>query len=244
MASALNADKNAPVLNIPAGEGTMLTTPGDQRFVVAGGHGALIRVPDGGGPFPLLIFFHGASGSGEQLLHYLGSSLQSVPAVIVAPDALRRTWDALMVEAWTLLDLFTGGGRPARFGSDLVFVNELIAESFRRAPIDRSRIALVGFSDGATYALALGRANGESIGKVVAFSPGFIYPARRRGRPEIFLSHGRSDRVLPVERASRRINRDLIAEGYDVVYREFEGGHVVPHEVAREAVAWATRARP
>jgi phospholipase/carboxylesterase len=244
MASALNADKNAPVLNIPAGEGTMLTAPGDQRFVVAGGHGALIRVPDGPGPFPLLVLFHGASGSGEELLDYLAPGLESVPAVIVAPNSAGRTWDALMVESWTLLDLFTGGGRPAGFGADVELVNEVIAEAFRRASIDRSRIALVGFSDGATYALALGMANGHFIGNVVAFSPGFIYPAPRKGRPEIFLSHGRSDRVLPVERASRRINRDLIAEGYDVVYREFEGGHVVPHEVAREAVAWATRARP
>jgi phospholipase/carboxylesterase len=192
-ASALNADRNAPVLIIPVVEG--LTTPGDQRFVGAGGQSALIRVPEGLGPFPLLILFHGASGSGEELLDYLAPSLESVPAVIVAPNSAGRTWDALMVDSWTLLDVFTGRGRSAGFGADVVFVNEVIAEAFRRASIDRSRIALVGFSDGATYALALGMANGQSIGKVVAFSPGFIYPAPRKGRPEIFLSHGRSDRA-------------------------------------------------
>jgi len=32
--------------------------------------------------------------------------------------------------------------------------------------------------------------------------------------------------------------RQLREEGYDVTYREFDGGHEVPDEIAREAFVW------
>ena len=44
--------------------------------------------------------------------------------------------------------------------------------------------------------------------------------------------------MLPVERTSRRLAPMLEAAGYDVTYREFQGGHTVPPEVAAAAVAW------
>jgi predicted esterase len=52
----------------------------------------------------------------------------------------------------------------------------------------------------------------------------------------VFVSHGTRDDVLPIDRTSRRIVPALRDDGYDVTYREFDGGHVVPPEVAREAV--------
>ncbi len=58
------------------------------------------------------------------------------------------------------------------------------------------------------------------------------------GRPRCFVSHGRSDPVLPVERCSRRIVRELRDDRYDVRYTEFDGGHTVPPEIARAAVDW------
>ncbi len=54
----------------------------------------------------------------------------------------------------------------------------------------------------------------------------------------MWISHGTGDRVLPVDRCGRRVSRDLTAAGYDVTYEEFDGGHVVPPELARQAVAW------
>src|SRR6267378_4047574 len=49
------------------------------------------------------------------------------------------------------------------------------------------------------YALSLGLANGDVIKAVVAFSPGFIVKAGGRGKPSLFISHGREDFILPVE---------------------------------------------
>jgi predicted esterase len=240
----LQSGEEAHLLNVPVAEDISRATPGDEHYAAALGHRALIRVPTGSGPFPLFILFHGASGSGDTFVEDLSPALRSVAAVVVAPDSAAKTWDALSVEPSTLLDVFIGGGQFAGFGSDVTFVNQLLQESFRRAPIDRRRIVLIGFSDGATYALALGLANGHAIAKVVAFSPGFIYPAPRNGRPEIFLSHGRTDRVLPIDRASRRINGELRGAGYEVTYREFNGGHTIPQDVASEAFAWASSPVP
>jgi predicted esterase len=54
----------------------------------------------------------------------------------------------------------------------------------------------------------------------------------------VFVSHGTVDDVLPIDRTSREIVPALRADGYDVTYREFDGDHGVPPEVAREAVDW------
>jgi len=98
-------------------------------------------------------------------------------------------------------------------------------------------VALGGFSDGASYALSLGLANGDLFEAVLAFSPGFVAPPGRTGVPRIWISHGTQDRVLPVERCGRRVSRDLARAGYDVTYEEFDGGHVVPPGVLTAALA-------
>jgi predicted esterase len=104
--------------------------------------------------------------------------------------------------------------------------------------VDPARVIAAGFSDGATYALSLGLANGALFQRVMAFSPGFATLEEPEGSPRIFISHGRRDPVLPVEACSRRIVRALREVGYDVTYREFDGAHTVPEEVARDAALW------
>ena len=55
---------------------------------------------------------------------------------------------------------------------------------------------------------------------------------------------GDVDRVVAVGRRSSaarfRTARALRAEGYDVVYHEFDGGHVVPPQHVAEAARWLT----
>ena len=41
--------------------------------------------------------------------------------------------------------------------------------------------------------------------------------------------------VPPVEICGRRLARELKRSGYEVDYREFDGGHVVPEELAEAA---------
>ncbi len=73
---------------------------------------------------------------------------------------------------------------------------------------------------------------------VLAFSPGFMAPARTEDSPRFFVSHGLRDTVLPIDRTSRRIVPRLEVAGYEVAYREFPDGHTVPPEIARDALAW------
>jgi predicted esterase len=104
-------------------------------------------------------------------------------------------------------------------------------------------VVLEGFSDGASYALGLGLANGDLFSRIVAFSPGFIPPGSTpvTGLPEVFVSHGVQDPVLPIDGASRTIVPRLQNDGYPVTYVEFDGGHSVPAEVATQAVEWLVR---
>jgi phospholipase/carboxylesterase len=107
--------------------------------------------------------------------------------------------------------------------------------------VDAGRLAVTGFSDGASYALSLGLTNGDLFTHVVAFSPGFMALATRRGKPPVFVSHGTRDGVLPIGVTSRRVVPELESGGYEVRYREFAGPHTVPEAVAREALGWFTR---
>jgi phospholipase/carboxylesterase len=104
--------------------------------------------------------------------------------------------------------------------------------------VDPARLAVGGFSDGASYALSLGLTNDDLFSHVLAFSPGFMAPAGQAGTPRIFVSHSTDDGVLPIDRCSRRVVPRLERAGYDVTYREFEGAHTVPPEIALEAVGW------
>ena len=124
------------------------------------------------------------------------------------------------------------------YGPDVEAIDALLAEAFATVAVDAGRVAIGGFSDGVSYALSLGLANGDLFRSILAFSPGFSAEPKRRGSPRVFLSHGRADRVLPIETTSRRIVPRLRKEGYDVRYREFAGPHTVPGPVAREAVEW------
>jgi len=75
----------------------------------------------------------------------------------------------------------------------------------------------------------------------IEFSPGFVAPARHSGSPRIFVSHGTRDVVLPIDRCSRRIVPQLERADYEVLYREFDGGHTISPDIALEAVGWFTR---
>ncbi|URN14018.1 alpha/beta hydrolase-fold protein [Streptomyces radiopugnans] len=142
--------------------------------------------------------------------------------LLLAPQAADSTWDVVV------------GG----YGPDVARLDAALHDVFRRFPVDPAGVAVAGFSDGASYALSLGLANGDLFGAVLAFSPGFMAPMVHHGHPRVFVSHGREDPVLPVGACSRRLVPELMRSGHAVTYREFGGGHEVPPELATEALRW------
>jgi phospholipase/carboxylesterase len=174
-------------------------------------------------PVPLVLLLHGAGGHAHQGLGLLRSLADAAGLLLLAPASRGRTWDLLV---------------SRRYGPDLALIDRALEQTFSRYAVAPERVAVGGFSDGASYALSLGITNGDLFTHVIAFSPGFMAPAGQTGSPRAFVSHGTRDGVLPIERCSRKIVSQLERAGYDVVYREFDGGHMIPPEIALEAVSW------
>jgi predicted esterase len=184
----------------------------------------VIQMPTAGRPgrLPLLVFLHGATQSGAALLRRIGPAADQAGVVVLAPDSRGTTWDAIR----------------GTFGADVAFLNRALEHVFMRVAVDPARIAIGGFSDGASYAVSLGLANGDLCSRVIACSPGFVVSAAAHGRPRFFISHGTSDPILPIDETSRVIVPRLRSLGYEVTFREFDGRHEVPPDIAREGVQW------
>jgi predicted esterase len=165
---------------------------------------------------------HGSGGHAHHGLEVLQQLSDEVGLILVAPASVDYTWDAI----------FT------RYGPDVATVNGALDHVFARYSVDPARVAIAGFSDGASRALSLGLANGDLFTHVIAFSPGFVMVSEEIGRPRVFVSHGARDEVQPVAECSRRIIGQLDRMDLEVEYVEFEGGHRIPAEVARHAVDW------
>jgi predicted esterase len=168
------------------------------------------------------LTLHGAGGDARSGISHFLHLADAAGVVLLAPESRGRTWDVLL------------GG----YGPDVEFIDRALEWTFERLTLDTRRLAITGFSDGASYGLSLGLTNGDFFTHLIAFSPGFMTPANHRGKPPVFVSHGTRDRVLPIERCSRRIVPQLDRAGYLVRYREFDGPHAVPESIAREALRW------
>src|SRR5262245_17390359 len=176
------------------------------------------------GPLPLSELRHGGTQKGAGILRRIGPAADALGIAVLAPDSRGQTWDAI-----------TDG-----FGEDVTFLNRALERVLDRLPVDPARVAVGGFSDGASYALSLGLANGDLFPRVVACSPGFVMSAPPQGRPRVFISHGTADQILPIDQCSRVIVPRLRMLKYEVTYREFEGRHEMPTEVLAEALRWMT----
>jgi phospholipase/carboxylesterase len=190
----------------------------------SGGRDGLLIVPAGdhaGSPAPLLVLLHGAGGSARRVTSLFGVA-DELGVIVLAPESRDRTWDAIRGE----------------YGPDIDFLNRALTHTFDRCAVDRRRLAIGGFSDGASYGLSVGLASGDLFTHIVACSPGFVIPGPARGKPRIFLSHGTADQILAIDTTSRRIVPELKRAGYDLTYREFEGPHTVTPAIAREGLEW------
>lgn len=205
-------------------EGVKTSVTGQIMLGLSADRDAVLQIPKTAGqsPLPLLVMLHGATQSAEDMFWYLGSTHEEAGVAVLAPNSRDTTWDAI---GW------------GSYSVDVEYLNRALERVFETTAIDPARIALGGFSDGATYALSLGLINGDFFKSLVAFSPGFVIAGGEfRGKPRIFISHGTHDHILPIDNCGRRIAAGLKASGYDVTFREFDGDHEIPAGVAREGL--------
>jgi phospholipase/carboxylesterase len=221
---------------IPANSSKQTASAGLQKLSSRNG---LIYVPMAHAePLPLLILLHKSGGSAREWFsggQSFAPYAEKGRFIILAPESPSLSW----------------GIGPKNWGYDYVAVNRALEEAFARYAIDRNRLAIGGFSDGASYALSLGLANGDVFGYVIAFSPGFIVKAHARGRrgnnnevqiPLVYIAHGTGDNVLPITSTSRIFASSLQKNGYKVEFHEFSGSHHLSRQVADQAMTWLTAA--
>jgi predicted esterase len=174
-------------------------------------------------PAPLVLYLHGATGNEQQGIRRLRALADEFGFLVLSPASREGTWDAIR----------------SAYGADVRLIDDALAKVFAQRRIDPGKIAVCGFSDGASVALGLGLSNGDLFRAVMAFSPGFIPSGSEdNGTPRIFISHGTKDEILPIETCSRRLVPRLKQAGYAVKFREFDGPHAVPPQIAHEALEW------
>jgi predicted esterase len=206
-----------------AAPGTYLITPTNEN------DGVLVVPPNipANASAPLVIALHGAGMGSIYARTLLETPAKSRGFYLLAPGARGLTWDVMSY----------------KFSYDVTFINSALAWTFNQCRVDPTRIIVQGFSDGASYALALSLANGDLFTRVVANSPGYVpgsdTPAT--GKPQYWFSHGTQDAILNIDSSSRAIVPKMRKQGYDVTYVEFDGGHELPATTLTQALDWALR---
>ena len=116
---------------------------------------------------PLLVVLPGAGSKPAAGLAPPSAARRRGRRHPLSPGSCDRTWDAI------------GGNH----GPDVSSIHVLHKEVFDRYSIDPDRLVNSGFSDGASYALSLGLANGDLFTDLIAFSPGSSRPRKDADAP-------------------------------------------------------------
>ena len=211
-----------PVLTSRPGTPSLTSAKGKTVFAVEGSN-AVVYVPasvDAAKPVGLVLFLHGANRTVDFFVDGHKPVADTTNVIVLAPYATIGTWDAI----------------NGPFSNDITIIDSALAWVFQRWSIDPAKIVISGFSDGATYSLAVGRANGDFFTRVVAYSPGFLIEVAAKGKPPILVSHGTEDVILSFQYTKNVIVPTLRDLGHTVDFREFTGPHAVQLAAMRDVL--------
>ena len=199
--------------------------PGETRLSFSGGdRDTTVYIPKSyksSTKTPVLMMLHGFSGT-SQSVRYAFPLAEEFGIIVIAPESRNQTW---------------GQSAPG-FDPDMKYLSPMFSEVTSFLNIDRAKVGVGGISDGATYALSMGLGYGDTFTHLLIYSEGIPIPYRRQGKPRIFIAHGINDAQMPIDRTSRRFVPQFKQDGYDVTYREYEGGHGPPSPIIREGFEW------
>ena len=174
---------------------------------------AFAYVPAGAAaPDPLIVLLHGAGGNAREFLDQFRRTAEERKVILLSVQSNGRTWAVR---------------KPNEREADVANIKAAIRELTGKVPVDASRTTVMGFSDGASYALSVGMAYPRLFHAIVAFSPGYAFaPSRLDTDQRIFIAHGRRDPILPAEN-TREMVKGLESAGFDPDVRWFNGGHEI-----------------
>ena len=206
-------------------------------WVEHGAQRAALFTPDEiepGRRYPLLAVLHGAGRQDELLMKAYRDEAERRQALFLVPRSHGMTWD-LIEHAVARNAPQPGGVAPSgRPDHDI----------FRRYPVDAGRLGLLGYSDGASYALSVGLSNPDLFCSVMAWAAGFVAieneaAAPGTKRPAVLIEYGTHDELFPFEQVAVPMREQLEAFGCAVTFRVDEGGRHWPSgKFQGEALDW------
>ena len=191
----------------------------------------LLFVPEGldtSKPAKLLVMFHGAGGSAQKVLPDFQSHAEKHKFLLMLPQSTYQTWD-----------LTVGGNGP-----DLQKLDQALADLNTHFTIDTGHFGFCGFSDGASYSLSIGLSNGHILSHIIALSGGFMNLYVPRGKPKVFIAHSPEDEQLPMNTSGLFHYKELKQNGYDVIFHEFHGRHLIHQPVVEAALDFFLKETP
>ncbi len=157
----------------PSGTTAAVVSPGLQPLGLGSERDGLLYVPEGYMPAeeaPMVLMLRGSKGDAQSGISPFLDLADAAGLVLLAPESRDpRDWDFVF---------------PGYYGPDVELIDRALIQTFDRLAVDTGRVAIEGFSDGASYAVSLGLANGDLFTHVIAFSPGIVdQVAQRASRP-------------------------------------------------------------
>ena len=158
--------------------------------------------------YPLVTVLHGAGRREEMLVKAYRGEPGTRDALFLIPRSHHPTWD-----------LIAADDRP-----DLDFLEWAYDLIYRRYPVDPDRQGLIGYSDGASYALSVGLSNPGIFRAVMGWAAGFLVldeaaASEEHPKPSVLLEYGTHDQLFPFERVALPMRERLEQMGYAVTFR-------------------------
>jgi len=219
--------------------------PTGMVWIERGPQRAALFTPDEiepGRRYPLLTVLHGAGRREELLMKAYRDEAERRQALFLIPRSFHMTWDLITAATQGAEASAAGGASSGR--PDLDFLEYAYDLIFRRYPIDAERLGLVGYSDGASYALSVGLSNPHLFRAVMGWAAGFVAieneaTAKDVRRPAVLVEYGTHDELFPFEQVAVPMREQLEAFGCAVTFRVDQGGRHWPSgDFQDEALDW------
>ena len=176
------------------------------------------------GTAPLLVLLHGAGGDARSFINQFERDADERGFILLSVQSSGRTW---------------AQRKPKDGEADVANIKAAVAILSSTKSVDDHRVTVIGFSDGASYALSVGMAYPGMFRSIVAFSPGYAFaPSNLDTKQRIFISHSRRDPILPADN-TRRMVEGLERAGFAPEVHWFNGGHEIDPQLKKAAFDFA-----
>jgi phospholipase/carboxylesterase len=213
----------------------------------------LVKLPEKFDPsreYPLLIGLHGNGGNPEQILAAMHNALKKEAVILAAPQGAYPNFLQLQGQHFSW-ETQTRNQALWKIGDPLIIENldEVVQVLRKKYPV--AEVYIMGFSQGAAYALLSGFKHPEMVTGIISI--GGLFPETgtefsllqedeiANGKKfRVFIAQGSNDSLLPVGLGAKTAEK-LKKYGYEVEYLEYEGGHEISPELLKKIYSWMAK---